>query len=341
VVNRRRQLVSPADVPAFDELEGIAVHHPRVLYVPKLDVASAFLYAVSAFGPLRRIRHTVDVVFTTWAYPDGVAAIALGKLLGIPTVLQVIGSDINVMAKRPGARAQLRGILGQATAVVAVSRALAQEVVSLGAREERVHVVRRGLDRERFQPRDREAARRRLQVPLNARVILYVGRLSKEKGVVDLLAAFQTLARKREDVRLVLVGAGPAEAECKRLREATGDRLQLTGEIDPAAVAEWVAACDVLTLPSYNEGTPNVLMEALSSGRRVVATPVGGIVDLVQSEVQGRLVSVGDSQALAQALADVADTPYSADEVASSVELYDWPEHAERIMNVLHQAVLA
>src|SRR6185503_15273678 len=107
-------------------------------------------------------RNRVDVVLGSWAYPDGFAAVLAAKLLGVPSVVKLHGSDINIVAKLPGARWMTAWALPKAERVVAVSRPLADEVIAMGVAPERVNIVMNGVDGDLFKPRDRAAARAEL-----------------------------------------------------------------------------------------------------------------------------------------------------------------------------------
>ena len=133
--------------------------------------------------------------------------------------------------------------------------------------------------------------------------MLFVGRLDTTKGIVELLDAFASLATRRPNLRLAYVGDGPGGGHLRRKAKhlALEDRITLTGACSSQKVAQWLAAANVLALPSYNEGCPNVVIEALSCGRPVIATNVGGIPELVNEE-SGILVAPRDSRALAAPL---------------------------------------
>src|SRR5689334_8277974 len=142
-----------AQVPRHEEIAGIRVSHPRTLFVPRLaHGAWGPLYAASIAPAVRRHRGKVDVVLGSWAYPDGFAAVIAARLLGVPCVVKLHGSDINVMAKLPGPRRLTAWALPRAERIVAVSRALADEVVALGVSRDRVSIVMNGVDSELFQP---------------------------------------------------------------------------------------------------------------------------------------------------------------------------------------------
>ena len=324
-----------ATVPRREHIAGISVTHPRTLFVPRLaHVAWGPLYAASIAPALRRYRGKVDVVLGSWAYPDGFAAVVAARLLQVPCVVKLHGSDINVIAKLPGPRALTAWALARTERVVAVSRALAEEVVGLGVPRDRVAVVMNGVDGELFHPRDRAAARAELGLPAGP-LALYVGNLKTDKGVLDLTAAWRQVARDLPDAQLAIVGGGPARGA---LEAQLPPRATLIGPQPLAAIPTWMAACDLLVLPSHAEGTPNVVLEALSCGRRVVATAVGGIPDLITSPTLGTLVPPHQPDALAAALTTALRTAYAPGAVAELGARGGWEPSAAALHAVLVQA---
>ena len=331
-----------ARVPSAETIDGIAVTHPRTLFVPRLAHATwGPLYAASLAPKLARYRGKVDVVLGSWAYPDGYAAVIAAKLVGAPCVVKLHGSDINMIAKEPGPRRMLAWALPRATRVVAVSKALAGEVTALGVDPARVRVVLNGVDASLFKPRDRAAARAELGLPAGP-LAVYVGNLKPEKGVRELAAAWPDVARAVGDAALAVVGGGPLAGEIGGELERTASAsARLVGPVPHEQIPSWIAAADVLVLPSHNEGTPNVVLEALASGRRVVASAVGGIPDLITSPQLGALVPPRDPPALARALALALRTPYDPAEVAALGARGGWSASAAALHAVLSEAMLA
>jgi teichuronic acid biosynthesis glycosyltransferase TuaC len=326
-------------VPKREQIAGLDVEHPRFLYLPKVGHSvSGGLYAASLVPQALARRGMHDVVLGSWAYPDGAAAVLLARLLGIPAVVKLHGSDMNVVAQMRGPRRTMRALLPRAERIVAVSRGLADQAVRLGVAPERIDLVQNGVDASIFHPRPRAEARAKLGLAAARRWILYVGRLEKTKGVIDLLQAFDSLAAAHPDLGLLLVGDGSARIECEQLARAHGDRIVFAGAQPLEEVPTWVAACDFLTLPSWNEGTPNVLLEALACGRRVVATRVGGCPDVVSSPELGELVPVRDVPALAAALAAAAHQSYDPDAVAALGARGGWDDSAARLCTTLERA---
>lgn len=323
-----------ASVPRREEIDGISVSHPRTLFVPRLaHGAWGPLYAASIAPQVLRLRGRVDIVLGSWAYPDGFAAVIAARMLQVPCVVKLHGSDINVIAKLPGPRRLTGWALPRAARVVAVSRALADEVVALGVPRDRVAIVMNGVDSELFHPADRAAARAELGLP-DGPLALYVGNLKPEKGVLDLARAWASVPRGT----LAIVGGGPAKAALEEAAAAQAGRIHLAGPQPLAAIPRWMAACDVLVLPSHAEGTPNVILEALACGRRVVATGVGGIPDLITSAALGELVPPRDPDALAAALARALATPYDAAAIAQQGARGGWEASAAALHAVLTEA---
>ncbi len=133
--------------------------------------------------------------------------------------------------------------------------------------------------------------------------MIYVGRLIEAKGLRELVGSVTKMRQTHPDLRTILIGEGPYLDTLKSLVADSGqqDRITLAGGQLPEKVAQYINAADVLTLPSWSEGYPNVLVEALACGCPVVATNVGGIPEIVTSG-NGRLVPPRDTNALADAL---------------------------------------
>jgi len=113
-----------SDVPAREIIDGLSVHHPRTLFVPRLAPGwSGPLYAASLARELERYRGRASVILGSWAYPDGYAAVRLAERLGVPAVVKLHGSDINVVAKMPAPERRIRATLPRAERIVAVPRA--------------------------------------------------------------------------------------------------------------------------------------------------------------------------------------------------------------------------
>lgn len=321
------------DVPASERIDGLQVFHPRTLHLPKIGTSiAAPLFAVSLLPLVARYRNKIDVVLGSWAHPDGCAAVALAKLLGVPAVVKVHGTDINNGMKLPGPRRMMRAMLPEAGAVVAVSSALADEVEKLGVAGERIHIVMNGVDAGKFHLRDRVEARKELGLPESGRIALFVGNLIESKGVLDLRDAFAAITSQAPELQLYCVGEGNAR---QKLQQELPKRMTLVGSQPFEKIPLWMAASDLLVLPSWDEGTPNVVLEALTCGRRVLATRVGGIPDLLCDPKLGTMVEPRDISALSASLLAEAQKDYEPAQIAALGARGDWDKSAADLRAVL------
>lgn len=321
--------------PRAETIDGISVRHPRTLFVPRIGhVTWGPLYFLSILPEIMRARGKVDVVLGSWAYPDGFAAACAAAMLGVPCVIKVHGSDINVVARLRGARWLTGWALRRAARVVVVSRALGEAVSALGVPAERIVLVMNGVDATLFHPRDRAAARAELGLPPGP-LALYVGNLKVSKGVLDLAAAWQGVS----GAWLAIVGDGPDAAALAAAIEPCRDSVRLIGAQPLERIPLWLAACDVLVLPSHAEGTPNVVLEALACGRRVVATRVGGTSDLLTNPHSGALVPPRDPLALQRALQQALATAYDPAEVVRTGARGSWQDSATALGSVIEAAL--
>lgn len=322
---------------------GLDVLLPTYWSLPRV----APLHGVALYTSLRHevaeLRKTFafDVVLAAWAYPDAVAASMLAQEFNCPLVTQVLGSDINEIARHGALGTQIQRALSRSHAVISVSEALKQRVVDLGVEPDRVIVRHNGVDGERFAIRDRHEARRRLGLPEDKKIITYVGNFKPEKGVDTLVEAMGQAALRDRDVELVVVGGGPLEKIMHDTASSMGvaGKIRFAGRQPHDAIPEWISASDVFCLPSRREGCPNVVLEALACGRPVVASAVGGVPELIREGYNGHLVPAGTPPALATALGSALDRDWEPQSLRDTVESLSWTEAASAIHDVLAEAV--
>jgi glycosyltransferase involved in cell wall biosynthesis len=289
------------------ELDGLVVEHPRFYFPPKILQGTYGRWYEASVGPTFRRRvaeFRPDLVYATWAYPDGWAAVRMARRAGLPVVVQVHGSDVLVLTQHPKRRRLTFDALKAADGVIAVSGDLAQRAIEEGLPPERVRVVYGGVDPDVFHPGSKGDARQRLGLDQEPDpLLLFVGNLVPIKGLDVLMSACAELARTGVRFRCHLIGQGPlreqltAQIEQRRLR----NHIRLLGPKPQDELPDWYRAADLFVLPSRSEGVPNVLREAAACGLRCVATRVGGIPE-VSSCGDIRLVPPEDPAALACAI---------------------------------------
>ena len=283
----------------------LQVLRPLYLYTPWVfrNQYGLFMRA-SVRGALRSLfaRFRPDVVIGYWAHPDGEAAVAAARASDAVALVVVGGSDVLLLTRDPGRRRAILKVLRSADAVLAVGSALRERVIEMGVPAQRVHVFEQGVDLALFNPGDRGAARRRIGLRPDDRIVLWVGRMVEVKALDVLIAAGARLRARGVAFQLYLVGDGPlAERVRSWIRDASGeDVMHVVGPVEHARLADWYRAADLTVLASRSEGVPNVLRESLACGTPFVATCVGGIPELVREPSQ--IVPPGDPEALAGAI---------------------------------------
>lgn len=285
---------------------------------------------VAAFKP--------DVVLAYWVYPDGYAALRTARKLGVPCIVGALGSDIHV---RSGINDRMtRKTIAGVDALLTVSEAMRQTAIhEFGAPADQVHTIVNGFNTSVFHPRDQQAIRQRLGIALDEQVIIYVGRFVEAKGMRELIQAFQAMARTNNKVSLALIGDGVMKAELISLIEQAGlqGRVRIPGGQPPDQVAEWICAADVLTLPSWSEGYPNVVVEGLACGRPVVATDVGGTREIL-NERNGILIPPRQADVLQKALEQALRANWDREAIARAMQR-TWDDVAKETLQVCQQVV--
>jgi glycosyltransferase involved in cell wall biosynthesis len=263
------EVVSPASFPHFGIAYGSGIVANLRRQPWRVPLLPAFMgaYAVAA----RKAAADADLVHAHWL-PSGLAAMATGK----PFVVQLWGTDVGLARRAPSLA---RSILRRAEAAVCPSTALAGEATRLGARH--VEIVPSGVD---LPPDVGEEA--------TPPEVLYAGRLSREKGVLELVEA-------AAEMNLVVAGDGPLRNRVPMAR----------GWVAPAELPQLYARAAVVACPSHREGFGVACLEAMAHGRPVVAGGVGGLLDLVVNGETGIFVEPGNVPALRAALQRLLDDP--------------------------------
>jgi glycosyltransferase involved in cell wall biosynthesis len=329
-------------IPFKETIDDLEIYHPRVLYIPKLfRFVYGQLYYLSIFSLVKNIyrEFNFDLIFCSWVYPDGFAAMKLAKTVNKPFVVEALGSDINTYLKTFFRRRSIAKILHWATRIVVVSKDLKSKIMQLGVAGEKISVVYSGIDHELFSPIEQGLARRKLTVSQREKIILFVGSLVKIKGIHFLLEAVKML--KFCEWKLAIVGTGELEAVLKKKIKdlELNDKVMMIGSVPHNRIPLWMNACDVLCLPSLAEGVPNVILEAFACGKPVVASQVGGVGEVVVDDKLGSLVEPKDIQALADSLNYVFNKNWDQQYINKHSLNFSWGDSSTEIFRCLKACV--
>lgn len=296
--------------PRHETQQGLDVWFPRFFSLPgALKRLDGWFMALGAWPRLRALQRAgrLDLLDAHFGYPDGDAAVRLGRWLKVPVTITMRGTESR-HAQDPILRPLLAQALHHADRVFAVSESLRQVALDLGVPPERVRVVGNGVDLERFRPIDKAQARTALGLPQDARVLVSVGGLCERKGFHRVIECLPPLREQGIDVHLLVVGGASPEGDWgDRLRAQARHagleaRVHFTGAVASAELHRVLSAADVFVLATRNEGWANVFLEAMACGLPVVTTAVGGNAEVVCRPELGTVVTFGDAAALTQAL---------------------------------------
>jgi len=289
-------------IPAAEEIEGIPVRTIRAFFPPQQlgmefipwQVHRAIRREINRFSP--------DVLHASFIIPCGQVAVRQD----IPTVVTAHGSDAYRWPyRRPGLMRAAREAITKATRVTAVSGYIGRCVQSIAQRD--VEIIWNGGDERFFYPRERLESRAALELPADRFIVAFAGNILRAKGVFDLIEAVSAL--KKFAPIVLVAGSGPEEQGLRELALRQGVDLRILGRLPQDGVSQMFGAADAVALPSYNEGLPNVVCEAMLSGRAVVASTVGGIPEIVAHERTGLLIGPGQIAELTAAFTKIATDP--------------------------------
>lgn len=316
------------------------VHRCAFFTVPKafknFDDRLLAFWSRRAFA--RACRCGPALVHAHYAYPDAAAAALLCRKHGLPLVVTVHGSDINVLARDKQRKPRIVSALRQAEVVVAVSRALVAKVRALGVAPERVLHIPNGVDLSVFRPGDKDQARRATSLPAGRPVVLAVGRLEPVKGYDRLIAA---MCDVREDALLVLVGDGSQRASLEAQARRTGlaRRVVFAGLADRKRLALHYQGADLLALSSFSEGWPTILYEAMACGLPIVSPRVGGVPEAIGDPALGLITPDNDPRALAGAIEQALDRTWDQAAILRAPAAHSWEAAALRYQQAYRRAL--
>lgn len=280
-----------ARVPLAEMRHGLDVIHPRYPTLPKIGMTIApLLLALSqraVIAGLIQDGYDFDLIDAHYFYPDGVAAIHLGRWFNKPVVITGRGSDLSQIPQHALPRQQIKWAAARAAGMVTVCQALKDALIALGVAPERVVVLRNGVDLKLFRPPESPPAREALRARWNFHQfsLVSVGQLIERKGHGLIIDALTRLP----GTTLAIAGGGPERAALEAQAKARGvaDRVRFLGVVPHDDLPSLYGAADALVLASSREGWANVLLEAMACGTPVVASPIWGTPEVVAEPAAG------------------------------------------------------
>ncbi|MEO7680498.1 MAG: glycosyltransferase [Sphingomonas sp.] len=310
-------------LPARETWKGVETYRPRFTTIPgtggRFHVAAMARVLIPLLTRIRR-DFAFDVIDAEFFFPDGPAAIMLGRHFGVPVSIKARGADIHHWGRSRVTGTQVVAAGRGADGLLAVSEAMKADMAAIGIPSGRIRVHRTGVDLDRFAPAgDRAAAQATFGVA--GPLVVSVGALIARKGHDILIDAVAGLP----GVSLLIAGEGPERStlEARIARSGAADRVRLLGAVPHDELPGLLAAANVMALASVSEGLANAWVEARACGTPIVITAAGGACEVVTEPAHGRIVA-RDAAAFGAAIGQLLAAPPAAADVRRGAERFTW-----------------
>jgi len=280
----------------------------RRIFAPHIGFLFGLFYIISTFLFLWAKRKDYDIIHCHILYLHVISAVLIGKLFQKKVIVKIACTrefgDITRIKKIKGAETMIKIIKG-VDRFIAVSQEVRSELRDIGIKEEKIVDIPNFVNTKKFYPvlnKKRSELRSKLFLPIDKKIISFVGRLSPQKGVFYLIRAWSKAIITYPEVALLVIGDGPLMKSLKDQARALNllDKIEFLGKKEN--ISEYLQASDIFVLPSLAEGMANTLLEAMVCGLPCIATRIGGSVDLIDDGKDGILVEPASSEELASAI---------------------------------------
>lgn len=301
--------------PMVSKQDGMEIIRPYVLSLRGTSFSglNGLLMHYSLLRPVRNLLKTrnIELILGYNMIPEGIAAVRLAKAFKLPVGFWGIGTDVNTIARYNRVNWHLtKKCAEESDIILSESEDLGRKIKTFSQKAINVQTFYKGIDVSNFNdlpPRD--VLMKKLRLNPGKRYLLFVGRLIYDKGIHELAQAYTVIAKKYPDVNLILIGE---EIEKETLvekfkNENILDKIIFTGIIPFKEVAYYMKVATVLVFPTWAEGLPNVVMEAMASGLPVVASDVDGIPEVLEDRITGLSVPARNLERLTEAMIEMIE----------------------------------
>ena len=341
-------------IPLMEYSEEGTVHHPRFLYLLPKKIFYGFIgdfYRQSVSNYILNNVEEADLVHAHQIYPDGYGVMDLCREWNVPLIVELHSTgSLKTWLEDDRIKNKVMEVFEFSSKIICISEELSELLIEVGVDSGKIEIISLGVDVYKFKPDDKISLKKQLKIEAG-KIILYVGRLDKLKGVDYLLRAIYELRTKygTSDINLqvVIIGKGSEVNNLQKLSRNLDlqEIVTFKGELRGKELEDWYSVADLFILPSLTEGKPVVIYEAMSSECAVFATNVGGIPDQVKDNHTGLLFEPEDMDALANKikyLLDNEDVMKKMGENGRKLvinEGWTWEGYAKRINNVYNNLV--
>ena len=335
---------SYSEIPLSEEREGVKVYYPRYLSFPR-----AGLFEYSGYFMYYGIRKLIKNIYQDFKFelinaytilPDGFSALLLERKINVPLIITILGSDLLIYPYRnKRIFMNTNRALAKAIRIIAVSQHLKDKAVDeFGIPEEKIAVIYTGHDAKSFNLNDRKQEG---ESPIN---VLFLGNIIEFKGVFDLLRAMTIIRNSDKELfkKLLWRFVGKITDEEKFMRFLNAHKLkdntEVVGQVPHDDVAKYMKRADFFVLPSWSEGMPVALLEAMACGLPVIATNVGGIPEIVNEDT-GVLVEPKKPRELARGIMSALSKNWDRKFIGEYAKNYTLEKNAEKTLGVYRKVL--
>jgi glycosyltransferase involved in cell wall biosynthesis len=308
--------------------------YKHVCYFPFFYIPGLFRGFNSFFLVLSMIISIIPIlklmkaktVLASWAFPDGLACAWLKSICKYRLYIQCLGSDVNVHSKDSFRRKLLKKSFDLSDGVITVSKALQSEVEKISVKAN-VATIYNGVNFSKFTPSAEK---------FDETSLIFIGNIIKTKGIYELINAAKIMIESGSHFHLHIVGNGPEIDNIKALVTTNNLQQKVTvhGTVNHHQVVDLLQKCHALILPSYQEGVPNVIMEALACGVPVVATTVGGIPEVVNDN-NGVLINHHNEADIVEGIEKCLSIKWNEQVIRESIRSYTWDANVHQLSSFL------
>lgn len=338
-----------SSVPLHEYIDGIEVYHPKYFMIPRIVFGLRFLNiylsieSIFSYWASKKIADKIaeewnpDIIHMHGSLSEGWLAKRLKKKYKKPFLVTVYGEDITRLSKEMLSAPIIKSNLKEADAIICQSEFLKREIENLGIIDARFFIIPMGSKMDRFRPRDKYKERMLLGLPKDKKIVVFVGHLIPRKGVEYLIRAIKIASAKDKGILCCIVGTDHMKGRLQSLSSELGlnECVMFMGQKNHEEVPHYINACDILVLPSLNEGLPVVLCEALACGKPVVATNVAGNPEIVNDNV-GFLVKPKDGGGLAEKIKLALNKKWDRKKILKRAGEFSAASSAKKLMKVYY-----
>ena len=320
--------------------ENVEVYYTHDLILPLKSYKKVWgdLAFKKSINILKKANFKPNIIHGHFTWPSGYVAIHLSKKLSIPVILTAHGYDVYDLPFRDNFWFnKTKYILHSSNHIITVSIRNKDILTNrLKIPSSKISVIPNGYDKNLFYPMNKKESSKKLNLPLDKKIILTVGNLQPIKGHKYLLLAFSKVIKKEKDVFLIIVGNGPEKDNLKKLIAKLNleKNVLLAGAKPHNEIPLWMNAADIFVLPSLNEGNPTVIFEALGVGLPFVGTTVGGVPEIITSEDYGSLCPPANPECLAEKILIALEKDWDKEKIRKYAKQFTWENIAKEILKI-------